>query len=125
MFFAAILLATLPQTRVVDGDTIIVRGEHIRLLGIDAPEMRGVCRVGRVCVAGNPIQSKNNLIRVFQSGPLHIRRFGFDRYGRTLAMVAAGDQDLSCAQLQGHFAVYVKRWDKIGGVQTTCPNLAF
>jgi len=30
--------------RVIDGDTIIVAGEHVRLEGIDAPERKQTCQ---------------------------------------------------------------------------------
>ena len=30
-------------TRVIDGDTIELAGEYIRLQGIDAPEMKQIC----------------------------------------------------------------------------------
>ena len=38
-------LATLDgQARVIDGDTLVVSGQHIRLDGIDAPETKQVCQ---------------------------------------------------------------------------------
>ncbi|MGC1270186.1 MAG: hypothetical protein WA842_06275 [Croceibacterium sp.] len=42
---------------VTDGDTIRCGDERIRLLGIDAPEMGGRCREGRVCVATTAMPS--------------------------------------------------------------------
>ena len=49
----------------VDGDTIKcgARGNRfsVRLTGIDAPELAGHCRAGRVCVAGDPIRSRASL----------------------------------------------------------------
>ena len=42
----AALWAVLPahdQARVIDGDTLIVKGERVRLHGIDAPEREQVC----------------------------------------------------------------------------------
>ena len=47
---AALLLAA--AVTVVDGDTLKIDGERIRLLGIEAPEIHG-CRQGRVCVPGD------------------------------------------------------------------------
>ena len=32
---------------VIDGDTIVIRGERIRLLGIDAPEAGQTCRTAK------------------------------------------------------------------------------
>lgn len=107
-------------TCVVDGDTIRVSGERIRLLGIDAPEMPGHCAMGRDCVPGDPFASTNNLARLMGSGPLDIERVGMDHYGRTLALVKAGNVDLSCGQLRNGFAIYKPRWDNGGRLATRC-----
>lgn len=95
---------------VIDGDTLRCGDERIRLLGIDAPEMKG-CQQGRVCVEGNPIASRDNLRAAVKNKTLHIERVGQDRYGRTLALVSAGGQDLSCLQVRSRHAVYVAKWD--------------
>jgi len=102
-----------------DGDTIRCGDERIRLLGIDAPELPGHCRAGRVCAPGNPLASTNNL-RAAMSGPLTIRRFGEDHYGRTLAMVAGSEGDLSCWQLRHDQAIYKADWDDGLNVARTC-----
>jgi len=84
-----LLIVALTCTPVViDGDTIRCGHERIRLLDIDAPEMPGHCRRGRVCVKGDPYASRNKLKRLLTARPLTIRRFGTDRYGRTLGMSA-------------------------------------
>jgi endonuclease YncB( thermonuclease family) len=45
---ALLLLAALStfdgQARVIDGDTLVIAGQHIRLDGIDAPETKQVCK---------------------------------------------------------------------------------
>jgi endonuclease YncB( thermonuclease family) len=38
------VLAGVP--RVIDGDTLVVSGSHIRLHGIDAPESEQTCNLG-------------------------------------------------------------------------------
>ena len=38
--------------RVVDGDTLVIRDERIRLFGVDAPEAKQTCRCGNACLAG-------------------------------------------------------------------------
>ena len=34
------------DTRVIDGDTIVLNGSHVRLFGIDAPELGQLCKDG-------------------------------------------------------------------------------
>lgn len=104
----------------IDGDTLDCSGEKIRLLGIDAPEMPGHCRVGRECVPGDPWASKASLQYAIQFS-MPIKRVGVDRYGRTLAMVYAKGQNLSCLQLRSSQALYVADWDDGGQVASECP----
>ena len=117
-------LAALLACYAVDGDTIRCGAERIRLLGIDAPEMAGHCRKGRHCAPGDPFASKRALQAEMQGKTLTIRRVGFDRYGRTLAVVYAGGADVSCLQLAGGFAIYRGEWDNGRLVARDCPGLA-
>jgi len=94
----------------IDGDTLRCGRERVRLLGIDAPELPGHCRRGRDCALGNPFASKRHLAAGLR-GRATIVRVGRDRYGRTLAAVRVGGQDLSCRQLVAGLARYVARWD--------------
>ena len=109
--------------RVVDGDTLRCGSERVRLLGIDAPEMSGHCRQGRVCAVGDPYASADSL-RSALVGPLSFDVVGLDRYGRTLATVRGDLGDLSCWQLAHGQAVYKPRWDNGGRVATICPRFA-
>ncbi|MES3055856.1 thermonuclease family protein [Sphingomonas faeni] len=104
----------------IDGDTIRCGDERIRLLGIDAPEMPGHCRSGRNCAPGDPFASKQSLAAAL-SGTIRIKRYGEDRYGRTLAALSGGSGDLSCWQLQHGQAIYKPRWDNTGRIARTCP----
>lgn len=106
-----------------DGDTIRCGAEKIRLLGIDSPEMPGHCRQGRECAPGDPFAARANMAALVEGKALTIRRAGFDRYGRTLAIVIASGTDVSCAQLAGGFAVYKPRWDNGRAVAQDCPSL--
>jgi endonuclease YncB( thermonuclease family) len=93
------------NAQVTDGDTIRCGPLRVRLASIDAPEMPGHCRRGRVCTGGDPFASKANLERIIASGPTLCRQTDTDHYGRIVALCAAGGQDLSCAQVEGGFAV--------------------
>ena len=121
MFLPAIILVTIttPCTA-TDGDTIRCSSERIRLSGIDAPELPGHCRRLRLCVTGDPWRAKAALARLLRRTPLTIRRLGRDRYGRTLALVAAGGVDLSCAQWKAGNATYVAKWDNGRALARSC-----
>lgn len=78
-------------TCVVDGDTVWISGERIRLADIDAPEMDGRCTRERDLA----MRSTHRLADLL-SGPYEIRRGDpadgrlQDRYGRTLGVVRVG-----------------------------------
>jgi micrococcal nuclease len=110
VFLAAALAC--PSPVVVDGDTLRCGGIGlVRLLGIDAPELPGHCRRGRVCTPGDPHASTANLAALVRRGAVTCRSTGKDAYGRTLARCSAGGVDLSCEQLRGGFAV--RRYGRI------------
>lgn len=71
--------------RVIDGDTIALRGTTIRIIGLDAPEIHGRCpaetRLARA--------ARDRLAELLRDGATVWRR-GRDRYGRALAVVRDG-----------------------------------
>lgn len=103
-----------------DGDTIRCGSERIRLLAIDAPELPGHCRKGRVCATGDPYASTASLAEAI-TGTMRIERTGEDHYGRTLATVSGDKGDLSCWQLQHGQVIYKPDWDDAGRVRRICP----
>jgi micrococcal nuclease len=120
---AAAVTGQISGCTVTDGDTIRCGAERIRLLGIDAPELPGHCRNGRVCAPGDGQASKRSLT-ASMTGSIAITRLGIDRYGRTLAIVLAGGVNLSCRQLERRQAIYKQRWDNGGQVASACPRVA-
>jgi micrococcal nuclease len=93
--------------RAIDGDTVACANlpQNIRLLGIDAPEMPGHCRRGRVCTPGDPMAARDALANLLASGTVVVRPGGHDRYGRILARVTVGRTDASCRLLLLRVAV--------------------
>lgn len=75
---------------VVDGDTLWIGGEKMRLTGIDAPELKYRC-IEEAALARKATWS---LIEMVNNQPLAVRRQGTDRYGRTLARLANVNGDV-------------------------------
>lgn len=113
---AAVVLSGCIAT---DGDSLRCGRERIRLLAIDAPEMSR-CQPGRHCASGDPIASRDNLRRIVAGKSIEVERVGRDRYGRTLAIVRAGQVNLSCEQLRGGFATYRQDWDNGRRIGRAC-----
>lgn len=87
------LAILLSGVRVIDGDTIDVRGERVRILNIDTPERgdRARCSHERVLAerASRALRSRLRAAR-----DLQLQRDGRDSYGRTLAIVRLDGRDV-------------------------------
>ena len=76
---------------IIDGDTIDVRGERIRILNIDAPEsFRSRCEVELKLA----LRTKERLGELLRAGPVEVDREGRDRYRRTLATLSTREGDV-------------------------------
>ena len=69
--------------RVIDGDTIRVQGQPVRIVGLDTPELRGACLFERQLAQ----QAKRRLEGIVARGVSIERAGGRDKYGRGLAIV--------------------------------------
>jgi micrococcal nuclease len=123
MMIVAALIAS-SYCLAIDGDTLVCRQGlervHLRLNGIDAPELAGHCRPGRHCAPGDPIASKVHLAGLVNGRTVRWYDLGRDKYGRTIAQAKVGDVDLQCAQLKGGFAIYKPQWDNFRLTRATC-----
>lgn len=87
MILTAIAIAICPPppaqriTCVVDGDTVWIDREKIRLADIDAPEINSECAAERALA----IRALDRLAALLTGREVSIKRKGTDRYGRTLA----------------------------------------
>lgn len=89
--------------RVIDGDTIDIAGERIRLDGIDAPEMDQTCSPDRRRVGD---LARRRLAIIAHGRTVRCARRGVDRYGRTLAACRVGETDVAADLVRAGWA-----WD--------------
>lgn len=76
---------------IVDGDTVDIAGERIRILNIDAPEsFRSRCEAELVLA----LRTKERLAQLLHSGSVTVLRQGQDRYRRTLATLTVREGDV-------------------------------
>lgn len=100
---------------VVDGDTFWIKGEKVRIVGIDAPETSGSDRCKYLRSGKNPSwcdfelgsKARTALGTLLSRGPVKIHRQGQDKYGRTLATVSVNGRDVGGALFEQGFA---RRW---------------
>ncbi len=120
---AALLLVFLPSAalaatcRAVDGDTIVCRGETIRISNIDTPELGRHARCASE--AALAARAKDFTAARVAAGPVELARDmrrPRDRYGRTLARVRVDGQDLGEALVAAGLA---RAWD--GRRHPWCP----
>ena len=81
---------------VVDGDTLRIAGEQIRLHGIDAPELQQTCSDG--WHAGDA--ARRALASLVAMGVPHCERVTTDVYGRTVAICRVNGEDIGAAMVR-------------------------
>ena len=80
--------------RVVDGDTLVVRGTRVRLHGVDAPESK------QTCIAGGQRwrcgrEATRALVRRIGGRPVACEERDRDGYGRAVAVCRVGGKDVN------------------------------
>lgn len=94
---------------VVDGDTIDVAGERIRLEGIDAPEAGQTCARRLIGTWRCGADATKALRKLVQGVTVTCERRGTDRYGRILGVCFADGVEINRRMVeQGHAWAFVK-----------------
>jgi endonuclease YncB( thermonuclease family) len=104
-------LALEGPVRVIDGDTIDLGPDRIRLFGIDAPERGQSCRRGGVdwdCGAW----SAQVLADLVRGGKVTCSRQDVDRNGRIVAICHAGGRDIAADMVAAGAAVAYRRYSQ-------------
>jgi endonuclease YncB( thermonuclease family) len=103
--------ATIQGTAsVIDGDTLEVHGERIRLHGIDAPESAQTCelRNGKQWRCGQ--EAANELSDYIARRPVICEGQDRDRYGRLIAVCSVGGLDLNLWLVEQGWAVAYRHY---------------
>jgi endonuclease YncB( thermonuclease family) len=97
------------QARVVDGDSLVIQGQPIRLFGIDAPELKQRCDPsGRNWACG--IWAKDTLKALIGSGVLRCEALDRDRYDRTVARCIVSGRDVAAEMVRAGAATAYLRY---------------
>ena len=97
------------QASVVDGDTIEIHGERVRLFGIDAPESAQLCTAsGREYRCGQ--QAAFALADRIGQNTVRCEPHDRDRYGRTVAVCYVGGEDLDAWMVRQGWALAYRKY---------------
>lgn len=100
------------RASVTDGDSLEIRGERIRLHGIDAVEARQQCRdrSGRSWPCGR--RAAFALEDAIGGRTVICRVRDHDDYGRVVARCTAGDTDLAAEMVSRGYAIVLRRYGR-------------
>lgn len=105
LFAFTIIAASQPQqvqaadVRVVDGDTLVLNGERVRLEGIDAPELAQTCLTSSGKSYRCGLTAKEHLQSLIMQGDVTCRGDETDAYDRKLATCFSGRKNLNQAMV--------------------------
>jgi endonuclease YncB( thermonuclease family) len=98
---------------VTDGDSLKIRGERIRLHGIDAPEMKQVChKDGHAWRCGE--EAKRRLAELIRNRLVSCIVHDRDRYGRAVGqcLVTEPAQDLNAEMVLSGYALAYREYSE-------------
>lgn len=110
-----VIIISLPENRqqgdtltgpvyVIDGDTVVLNKVHIRLAGIDAPEMQQSCQVDhRDYFCGK--DARKALLSEINGRTIRCETLGLDKYERTLGTCYLNETNLNQWMVEQGWAV--------------------
>ncbi len=82
------------QASVIDGDTLEIQGQRIRLSGVDAPESDQLCRGDDSLQYRCGAKAANELARFIAGRPVSCKGVDVDQYERVVGVCSVGGQDI-------------------------------
>jgi endonuclease YncB( thermonuclease family) len=104
--------ALIGKASVIDGDTIEIHGERIRLHGIDAPESGQLCRDAQDRKWRCGQKSALALDKKIGRKPVSCKTAGTDRYGRYIGVCTSGRMDLNGWMVRQGWAVAYRKYSQ-------------
>ncbi len=95
---------------VVDGDTLRVAGQSVRIHGIDTPERDQTCRTEHGVIYGCGVVATAAMIQLIGQHPVTCNGQDRDKYQRVVAKCVAGDRDLGAALVARGYATAYQRY---------------
>jgi len=86
--------------RVIDGDTLDIAGERVRLEGIDAPEMGQSCGRSSFGTWKCGVAAANRLAELVRGHMVTCESRGYDKYGRMLGICFVDGQDINAQMVR-------------------------
>ncbi len=120
LLYSPILEYFEPQYRIIDGDTIELRGERIRLHGLDAPELSQTCFKEKKKKNNYEcgVDSKLALEKIIEENQtsskldLTCKKITKDKYQRTIAKCFVANMDIGSELVKQGWAVAYTRYSK-------------
>ena len=92
------------KAKIIDGDTIHIINNKIRLHGIDAPEINQKCQIDeQEWFCG--IESKNALIKLILEDTVKCKILDIDRYNRFIGICFVREKNINSYMVQNGWAI--------------------
>lgn len=98
-------MAASNEVRVIDGDSLEIGGEKVRLLGIDAPELSQTCTNATGKTYGCGKQATKHLQYLIGKKTVQCDVTGDDKYQRGLVLCQVGDVDINKQMVKSGWAL--------------------